>query len=269
MVCGHERADSLSAARKRSMSGTRSLSCRIQGEGMRSSPSSTSRMCPVRPMPPSVARNRSLSRSREQSRMRPSATRRRSARTWRPKRAGHVVVLAVHVGRHHAAQGDELRARRDGAVEAARQQQPVHGPQRQAGLGAQDAGLRVEGRDAVGQRRRGHAALRRRRQRRVAVGARQAARQHGVAGQALEVLGALLVAGDGDQAPARDARLAVLHRGRSTSGKLRQTGTPQKCSPSVQVGVMRRWRSTQGGPMCRARRGCTVRSCSSSSIDAR
>ncbi len=84
IVCGQARAESLSAARKLSMSGTRSLSSRIQGEGMRSSPSSTSRMWPVRPMPPSVARKRSGSRSREHSRMRPSATRTRKARTWRP-----------------------------------------------------------------------------------------------------------------------------------------------------------------------------------------
>ena len=39
------------------------------------------------------------------------------------------------------------------------------------------------------------------------------------------------------------------HRGRTTSGNERHTGTPQKCSPSVQVGVMRPARSTQGGPM--------------------
>ena len=56
---------------------------------------------------------------------------------------------------------------------------------------------------------------------------------------------------------------------RVTFGKVRQTGTPQKCSPSVQVGVMRPWRSTQGGPMWRARRGWTARTCSSSSIEAR
>ena len=43
--------------------------------------------------------------------------------------------------------------------------------------------------------------------------------------------------------------------GRSALGKLRQTGTPQKCSPSVQVGVTRPARRTHGGPMCAARRG--------------
>ncbi len=68
-----------------SMSSMRSLSMTIHGDGTRISGNSTSRMWPVRPMPPTVARNRSGSTSREHSRMRPSATRMRSARTWLPK----------------------------------------------------------------------------------------------------------------------------------------------------------------------------------------
>jgi len=56
------------------------LSVTIHGEGTRISGNSTSRMWPVRPMPPTVARNRSGSTSREHSRMRPSATRMRNAR---------------------------------------------------------------------------------------------------------------------------------------------------------------------------------------------
>ena len=37
-------------------------------------------------------------------------------------------------------------------------------------------------------------------------------------------------------------------RRRTTSGKLRQTGTPQKCVPSVQRGEIRPLRTTHGGP---------------------
>ena len=76
---------------------------------------------------------------------------------------------------------------------------------------------------------------------------------------------ALAAAATGHGGPSDD----VSYSGRTTFGKLRQTGTPQKCSPSVQVGVMRPWRSTQGGPMWRASRGWTARTCSSSSIEAR
>src|SRR6516165_6315288 len=51
-------------------------------------------------------------------------------------------------------------------------------------------------------------------------------------------------------------------------GKSSQTFTPQKCEPSVQMGVVipaRRW---QGGPMYRESSGCTSRSCAISSIEA-
>jgi hypothetical protein len=69
---------------KRSMSSMRSLSAWIQGEGTRSSRHSTSRMWPVSPMPPMVARKRSGSASREHSTMRPSATRILRERTCPP-----------------------------------------------------------------------------------------------------------------------------------------------------------------------------------------
>ena len=55
------------------------------GRRSRAIRNSTSRMCPVRPMPPTVARNRSGSSLREQSRMRPSATRMRRRVTCPPK----------------------------------------------------------------------------------------------------------------------------------------------------------------------------------------
>ncbi len=67
------------------MSGMRSLSATIQGDGMRASVNSTSRMWPVSPIPPTVARKRSGFCSREHSTMRSSATRILRARTWAPK----------------------------------------------------------------------------------------------------------------------------------------------------------------------------------------
>ena len=57
--------------------------------------------------------------------MRPSATRRRSAGHVRAEGAVAVVVLAVHVGGDHAAEGDELGPGRDRHEPAARQQQAV------------------------------------------------------------------------------------------------------------------------------------------------
>ena len=99
----------------------------------------------------------------------------RAARARGAEAAVDVVVLAVDVGGDHAAERHELRARRDRREEAARQEEPVDLAQREPGLGAQHAGRRVEGEDAVGERRAGDLAIARRRQRRVAVGAAEAA----------------------------------------------------------------------------------------------
>ena len=66
-VCGQVEAASFSAAMYASMSGTRTLSKTIQGDGIRLSRTDTSRMWPVRPIPPTVARNRSRSFVGEQS----------------------------------------------------------------------------------------------------------------------------------------------------------------------------------------------------------
>ncbi len=60
------------------------VSCRIHGDGTRASRSSTSRMWPVSPMPPTVARKRSARSVREHSTVSPAASSMRSARTWRP-----------------------------------------------------------------------------------------------------------------------------------------------------------------------------------------
>src|ERR1051325_5010734 len=63
IVYGHAAADSLSAWRYASMLGTLRVSAMIHDEGTRISVNSISRMCPVSPIPPMVARKRSGSRS--------------------------------------------------------------------------------------------------------------------------------------------------------------------------------------------------------------
>jgi hypothetical protein len=125
----------------------------------------------------------------------------------RAERAGAMVILAVHVGRHHAAQRDELGSRRDRRVEAAREEEPVERLHREARLRVQRARRRVEAEDAVRQQRRGHAVLGPRGQRRVAVRPAHAARERGPARHRLEVLRADLAAGDRDAAPALEPRL--------------------------------------------------------------
>ena len=85
IVWGQRGPASFRPSMKRSMSWMRSVSVSSHGEGTRTSRHSTSRMWPVRPMPPTVARNNSDSRSGEHSTMRPSATRMRRRVTWAPK----------------------------------------------------------------------------------------------------------------------------------------------------------------------------------------
>ena len=69
---------------------------------------STSRMWPVSPMPPIVARNSSGLAARSTVRMRPSATRIRSDGDVAADAAVDMVVLAVDVGGDHAAERHEL-----------------------------------------------------------------------------------------------------------------------------------------------------------------
>ena len=73
--------------------------------------------------------------------------------------AGDVVVLAVHVGRHHAAERDVAACPATTGVNQPRgRKSAVEAQQREPGLGAQDARVGVEGEDAVGEprsRRRG------------------------------------------------------------------------------------------------------------------
>ena len=85
IVCGHRDPASFRPSMKRSMSWMRSVSVSTHGDGTRTRRHSTSRMWPVSPIPPIVARNRSGSCAGEHSRMRLSATRMRSRRTWAPK----------------------------------------------------------------------------------------------------------------------------------------------------------------------------------------
>ena len=244
-----------------SMSRMRSVSAQIQGVGMRFMRNATSRMWPVRPMPPRVARKRSTLAVGAALDDAPVGHAQAQRRDVRAEAAVHVVVLAVDVGGHHAAEGDELRARRDGQEEAAGQEQPVEleharaRPRRAAGPSLRSKARMRSARVVLAAT--GPAGGR---QRRVAVGAAEPAREHGTLGERGEILRALLPRRHALASPsAEQGRRPSLQIGRSTAGKLLHTGTPQKCSPSVQVGVMRPARSTQGGPMWRARRGWTAR----------
>src|SRR6516162_3485917 len=64
------------------------------------------------------------------------------------------------------------------------------------------------------------------------------------------------------------AAIGIAQMRRSMSGKPSHTLTPQKCEPSVQMGVVIPARKWHGGPMYRESWGCTSRSCAISSIEA-
>ena len=90
--------------------------------------------------------------------------------------ARDMMVLAVYVCGHHAAQRHELGTGRDGRREAARHEEAVQVLQQEARLGAQHAALRVEDEHPVREPGpQGGAAAGR--QRRVPVGAAHAASQ--------------------------------------------------------------------------------------------
>ena len=213
-ACGQRAALALQRVHEQSSrSRARRVSATSQGDSMRSSATSTSSTWPVRPMPPCVARNSSGSFSSVISSTRPSATRMRSARTCAAEGARLVVVLAVHVRRHHAAERHVGRAGEDRAREAARPEDPVDLPEREPGLGAQDAGLGVEGEEAVRAPRTHHAVARGGGQRGVAVGAAETARELRAGAGGLEVHGRLLAAlQNGQPTPARELRRPGIHR---------------------------------------------------------
>ena len=164
-------------------------------------------MIPVRPIPPTVARKRSgstLPRALEHAAV---GDLHAQPRDVAAEAAVAVVIPAVNVGRHHPAHRDELRAGGDRHEPAARQEQPVNVAQRQAGLGAQQAGLRVPREDPVRQCRRRDLPIARRRQGRIAVRAAQPARERHPAGRSLEVLRAHFARRhDGRVAPSRQKR---------------------------------------------------------------
>ena len=220
---------------KRSMSWMRSLSTRSRATARGPARNSTSRMWPVRPMPPTVARNRSAFSSRRALHDAPVGHAHAQPQHVGAEAAVAVVVLAVHVGRHHAAQRDELRAGRDGREEAAGQEEPVD-------LAQREAGLRAQRRRSPGSKARMRSASAaaattgwlRRRQRRVAVGAAQAAAEHGVARERLEVLRADLAAGHGHAAPAGELgsgsptlRSGAQRRGSSARPARRRSARPR------------------------------------------
>ena len=88
-----------------------------------------------------------------------------------------MMVLAVHVGRHHPAERHESRAGRDRGEPAARQEHPVQLIERESSLGVQQPGGPIEGEGPIGERRRRNHRITPRRQRRISVGAAKPARQ--------------------------------------------------------------------------------------------
>jgi hypothetical protein len=142
----------------------------------------------------------------------------RQARDVLADAAGHVVVLAVHVGGHRAPERDELRPRRDRHEVAAREEDLEEAAQRQARLGAHHARLRVEREDAVGERGVDRDRLGGRGQRGVAVGASEPARERHAERGAPQVLGADLGAGNGNAAPTAEGALMCRHSAGSLRG---------------------------------------------------
>ncbi len=177
-------------------------SCQIHGEGTRRIGNSTSRMWPVSPMPPTVAQKSSRSRSGPHSSTRPDSDPHQQPRHVRAEAAVDVVILAVHVGRHHAAEGDELGAGGDGDEPAAREEEAVQLVERQPRLGPQHAGGRVEGQNSVGPHGGDDQRAAGRRQRRVAIAAPQPAKERHVGGVE-QIVRLDLLAGGEEPAPTR------------------------------------------------------------------
>jgi hypothetical protein len=112
-----------------------------------------------------------------------------------------MVVLAVYVGGHHAAQRHRLGPGRDRARPAPGQEQILELREREAGLRAQHAARRVEREQPIGEPRARQRLPGRRRQSRVPVGAAQAP------GEACPARGRLQVFGE--DLPPLDDRIAT------------------------------------------------------------
>ena len=131
------------------------------------------------------------------------------------KRAVDVMVLPVDVRRDHAADRHVLRARCYWSEPTSRKKQAVQLAKRKSCLGAEDARSLIEGEHAIGERRRRHFEVARRGERRVAVGAAESPRKHGVPAQRSQVLGEHFLAGFREAAPSGE-------HGRRLSGHFHQ-----------------------------------------------
>jgi hypothetical protein len=83
--------------------------------------------------------------------------------------AGNMVVLPMHIGSHHSADGDILRSGRYGDEPSAWKQQEVELPEVYAGLGTEDAPREIHFQQTVGSRRVANKVFRCGRQRRIAI----------------------------------------------------------------------------------------------------
>ena len=127
-----------------------------------------------------------------------------------------VVVLAVDVRRHRAAQGDVAGTRGDGREPTPLQEQRGDIPDGQPRLGAQPARLRIEPDDPIGAHGRGHGAIGGARgQGGVAVGAAEAPREHGSRGHLREIFARYDLGFDDRVPPPAVQRVNVASQSRS------------------------------------------------------
>jgi len=105
----------------------RFVCCRIRLVSTRNSRSVTASKMPVRPCAAGGGEDVRVLRGRAGQHP-PVGQRQFHRRDMRAEAAGAVMVLAVHVGRHRAAEGDEFGARRDRQEPALRQHAAIRSP---------------------------------------------------------------------------------------------------------------------------------------------
>ena len=132
----------------------------------------------MRPIPPCVARNSSGSCVSLDLELAPVGEREAQRAEVGAERAGGVVVLAVDVGRHHAAERHVTGARHDRHREAAgRAASPTRRASESPASARSTPALGIEGEQPVGAPARRHARARVRRKRSVAIRAPETARE--------------------------------------------------------------------------------------------
>src|ERR1019366_1764424 len=130
-----------------------------------------------------------------------------------------VMVLAVDVARHHAAEGHELRSRRDGREPAARNEDAIDLDEAQPRLCAHHPGRRVEPEDAIGHPRGGDLVVGAGGERRVAVRPPEPTRQRRALRELHEVFAQHLAARRRPQPISTGVSAALTALGATTAGR--------------------------------------------------